>query len=35
LINLAEPVAILLAAVLPFAEDHEDPWAVVNAASVH
>ena len=30
LINLAEPVAILLVAVLHFIEDHEDPWAVVN-----
>jgi hypothetical protein len=30
LINLAEPVAILLVAVLHFLEDHEDPWAVVN-----
>jgi hypothetical protein len=30
LINLAEPVAILLVAVLHFVEDHEDPWAVVN-----
>jgi hypothetical protein len=30
LINLAEPVAILLVAVLHFVEDQEDPWAVVN-----
>jgi hypothetical protein len=30
LINLAEPVAILLVAVLHFVEDHEDPWAFVN-----
>jgi S-adenosyl methyltransferase len=30
LINLAEPVAILLVAVLHFLEDQEDPWAVVN-----
>jgi hypothetical protein len=30
LINLAEPMAILLVAVLHFVEDHEDPWAVVN-----
>jgi hypothetical protein len=30
LINLAEPVAILLVAVLHFVEDREDPWAVVN-----
>jgi hypothetical protein len=30
MINLAEPVAILLVAVLHFIEDHEDPWAVVN-----
>ncbi len=30
LISLAEPVAILLVAVLHFTEDHEDPWAVVN-----
>jgi S-adenosyl methyltransferase len=30
LINLAEPVAILLVAVLHFVEDHEDPWALVN-----
>jgi SAM-dependent methyltransferase len=30
LINLAEPVAILLVAVLHFVEDHDDPWAVVN-----
>jgi hypothetical protein len=30
LINLAEPVAILLVAVLNFVEDHDDPWAVVN-----
>jgi hypothetical protein len=30
LINLAEPVAILLVAVLHFIEDHEDPWATVN-----
>jgi hypothetical protein len=30
MINLAEPVAILLVAVLHFIEDHEDPWTVVN-----
>ena len=30
LINLAEPVAILLVAALHFVEDREDPWAVVN-----
>jgi hypothetical protein len=30
LINLAEPVAVLLVAVLHFIEDHEDPWAIVN-----
>jgi hypothetical protein len=30
LINLAEPVAILLVAVLHFVADHEDPWAIVN-----
>jgi hypothetical protein len=30
MINLAEPVAILLVAVLHFIEDREDPWAVVN-----
>jgi hypothetical protein len=30
LINLAEPVAILLVAVLHFVEDHDDPWALVN-----
>jgi hypothetical protein len=30
LINLAEPVAILLVAVLHFVADCEDPWAVVN-----
>jgi hypothetical protein len=30
LINFAQPVAILLVAVLHFVEDHEDPWAVVN-----
>jgi hypothetical protein len=30
LINLAEPVAILLVGVLHFVEDREDPWAVVN-----
>jgi len=30
LINLAEPVAILMVAALHFVEDHEDPWAVVN-----
>jgi hypothetical protein len=30
LINLAEPVAILLVAVLHFIEDREDPWATVN-----
>jgi hypothetical protein len=30
LINLAQPVAILLVAVLHFVADHEDPWAVVN-----
>jgi S-adenosyl methyltransferase len=30
LINLAEPVAILLVAVLHFVEDRADPWAIVN-----
>ncbi len=30
LIDLAQPVAILLVAVLHFTEDHEDPWAIVN-----
>jgi hypothetical protein len=30
MINFAQPVAILLVAVLHFVEDHEDPWAVVN-----
>jgi hypothetical protein len=30
LINLAEPLAILLVAVLDSIEDHEDPWAIVN-----
>jgi S-adenosyl methyltransferase len=30
LIDLAEPVAILLVAVLHFVEDREDPWAIVN-----
>jgi hypothetical protein len=30
LINLAEPVAILLVAVLHFVEDHENPWAIVD-----
>jgi hypothetical protein len=30
LINLAEPVAVLLVAVLHFVEDREDPWAVIN-----
>jgi hypothetical protein len=30
LISLAEPVAVLLVAVLHFVEDREDPWAVVN-----
>lgn len=30
MINLAEPVAILLVAVLHFIEDHEDPWTIVN-----
>lgn len=30
LINLAEPAAVLLVAVLHFIEDHEDPWAIVN-----
>lgn len=30
LINLAEPVAILLVAVLHFIDDREDPWAIVN-----
>jgi hypothetical protein len=30
MINLAEPVAILLVAVLHFVEDDEDPWTVVN-----
>jgi S-adenosyl methyltransferase len=30
LINFAQPVAILLVAVLHFVEDHEGPWAIVN-----
>jgi hypothetical protein len=30
LINLAQPVAILLVAVLHFVEDHDDPWGIVN-----
>jgi hypothetical protein len=30
LIDLGEPVAILLVAVLHFIEDSEDPWAIVN-----
>jgi hypothetical protein len=30
LIDLARPVAILLVAILHFAEDSEDPWAIVN-----
>jgi hypothetical protein len=30
LIDLAQPVAVLLVAVLHFVEDHEDPWAVVD-----
>lgn len=30
LIDLAQPVAVLLVAVLHFLEDHEDPWSVVN-----
>ena len=30
LIDLAQPVAILLVAVLHFVEDSEDPWAIVN-----
>jgi hypothetical protein len=30
LIDLAQPVAIMLVAVLHFLEDHEDPWAIVN-----
>jgi S-adenosyl methyltransferase len=30
MINFAQPIAILLVAVLHFVEDHEDPWAVVN-----
>jgi S-adenosyl methyltransferase len=30
MINLAQPVAILLVAALHFVDDHEDPWAVVN-----
>jgi hypothetical protein len=29
-INLAEPVAVLLVAVLHFLRNHDDPWAVVN-----
>jgi hypothetical protein len=29
-IDLAEPIAILLVAVLHFLEDSEDPWAIVN-----
>ncbi len=31
MIDLAEPVAILLVAVLHFVEDREDPWAIVNS----
>jgi hypothetical protein len=30
LIDLGEPVAVLLVAVLHFVEDREDPWAIVN-----
>jgi hypothetical protein len=30
LINLAEPMVVLLVAALHFVRDHEDPWAVVN-----
>ncbi len=30
LINLAQPVAILLVAVLHFVEDREDPWTIVD-----
>lgn len=30
LIDLAQPVAVLLVAVLHFVEDQQDPWAVVN-----
>jgi hypothetical protein len=30
LIDLGQPIAILLVAVLHFVEDREDPWAVVN-----
>jgi hypothetical protein len=30
LIDLAEPVAVLLLAVLHFLDDDEDPWAIVN-----
>jgi hypothetical protein len=30
LIDLAQPVAVLLVAVLHFVEDREDPWAIVN-----
>ncbi len=29
-IDLAQPVALLLVAVLHFVEDREDPWAIVN-----
>jgi hypothetical protein len=29
-VNLAEPVAVLLVAVLHFLRNHDDPWAVVN-----
>jgi hypothetical protein len=30
LIDLAQPIAVMLVAVLHFVEDHEGPWAVVN-----
>jgi hypothetical protein len=35
LIDLAEPVAVLLVAVLHFIDDHEDPWAIVNYLKDH
>ena len=33
LINLAEPVAILLVAVLHFVEEHENPWAAIRGVA--
>ena len=29
-LDLTQPVALLLVAILHFVEDHEDPWAIVN-----